>query len=96
MSKRFDGYIPKEYSATMEKLSQILEKENLSFSQWVRQQAEVYVAAKEKPLEKENTPEAISTCEVCGGKAVHFGVKDDCWHGFCDVHFDKSKFSCYR
>lgn len=79
----------------MDKLSEILDSENVSFSQWVRMQAEAYVAAKANP-EKEKNVEAISVCEVCGLKAVHFGVKDDAWHGFCSRHFEKALFTCYR
>lgn len=80
----------------MEKLSKILENEHLSFSHWVRLQAEAYVAAKENsqpPQEKKRVYPLA--CEVCGGKATRWGVKDGAYRGFCDAHFDRSKFACY-
>lgn len=94
-------YTPEEYAKIMAKLSKILEAENVSFSHWVRLQAEAYVQAHENPPQQPQAPtagstEEISVCAECGAKAVHYGVKNNRWFGFCDAHFDKRKFTAYK
>ena len=45
MSKRMDAfYVPEDFEITLKELKQILKREGKSFSEWIREYAERYVA----------------------------------------------------
>jgi hypothetical protein len=98
MSKRFDGYIPKEYYETMKKLNTILEAEGSNFSHWVRLQAEAYVEAHENPKAPNTAVPYPAACTFvgCSLPAAHWGLEGKVWFGYCSDHWGTRKFSVYR